>query len=252
MNDIKKTVLSKFVVQTPTLETNEINTNSLTLAGQSLEEFIEQNMGGAEAIEQLQSKVGTLETSVGEINGEIEELSSKSYAYTDSDNTFSGQNSFDTIASVQSLNATEAYIENLTIKELTVLDDEASGVSVISETYENTENKEVILNFDDEHNGKYAIIDNSNLEISEGCKILNVHFQIPSELGNKLVCRYLVLDFRNESEETNIATVWDNSDSIKWTSEMPDFQGGYFYVIDFQRFAKDLIVGNVRIKLGGE
>ena len=155
-------------------------------------------------------------------------------------------------ASVQSLNATEAYIENLTIKELTVLDDEASAVSVISETYENTENKEVILNFDDEHNGKYAIIDNSNLENSEGCKILNVHFQIPSQLGNKLVCRYLVLDFRNESEETNIVTVWDNSDSIRWTSEMPDFQGGYFYVIDFQRFTKDLIVSNVRVKLGGE
>ena len=177
------------------------------------------------AEENLSKVSEDLEVTKEEIVTEIrEDLNTKADLVLD--NTFSGQNSFTTIASVQSLNATEAYIENLTIKELTVLDDE--------------------------HNGKYAIIDNSNLENSEGCKILNVHFQIPSQLGNKLVCRYLVLDFRNESEETNIVTVWDNSDSIRWTSEMPDFQGGYFYVIDFQRFAKDLIVGNVRVKLGGE
>ena len=219
---------------------------------QQIVEPLEAINGRLTTTEENLSKVSEdLEVTKEEIVTEIrEDLNTKADLFLD--NTFSGQNSFTTIASVQSLNATEAYIENLTIKELTVLDDEASGVSVISETYENTENKEVILNFDDEHNGKYAIIDNSNLEISEGCKILNVHFQIPSQLGNKLVCRYLVLDFRNESEETNIVTVWDNSDSIRWTSEMPDFQGGYFYVIDFQRFAKDLIVGNVRIKLGGE
>lgn len=122
MNDIKKTVLSKFVVQTPILETNEINTNSLTLAGQSLEEFIEQNMGGTEAIEQLQSKVGTLETSVGEINGEIEELSSKSYAFTDSDNTFSGQNSFTTLS-------TENLTVTNTVPNLDVVDFSINGES---------------------------------------------------------------------------------------------------------------------------
>ena len=123
MNDIKKTVLSKFVVQTPTLETNEINTNSLTLAGQSLEEFIEQNMGGAEAIEQLQSKVGTLETSVGEINGEIEEISSKNYAYTDSENTFSEKNTFSEIFS-SSINSNSVISETSETKTVTLINEE--------------------------------------------------------------------------------------------------------------------------------
>ena len=126
MNDIKKTVLSKFLIQTPTLETNEINTNSLTLAGQSLEEFIEQNMGGAEAIEQLQSKVGTLETSVGEINGEIEELSSKSYAYTDSENTFTENNTF---ANELTLSAGAKSDGNITVNEGNVIVNQSGTIT---------------------------------------------------------------------------------------------------------------------------
>lgn len=135
MNDIKKTVLSKFVVQTPTLETNEINTNSLTLAGQSLEEFIEQNMGGAEAIEQLQSKVGTLETSVGEINGEIEEISSKSYAYTDSDNTFTQKNTFSDIVAT-SVESSSVTSETSETKTLTLVNEEneENNLQITSDT----------------------------------------------------------------------------------------------------------------------
>ena len=73
--------------------------------------------------------------------------------------------------------------------------------------------------------------------------------EIPEELGAKLVCRYLVLDLRNEPTETVVATVWNGGDNIRWLYGMPDIQAGYFYVIAFQRFAKDLIIGNVSVKL---
>jgi hypothetical protein len=32
---------------------------------------------------------------------------------------------------------------------------------------------------------------------------------------------------------------------------IPDIEAGYFYVLAFQRFAKDLIIGNVAVKVEG-
>lgn len=156
------------------------------------------------------------------------------------------------LENVEALSAKEAFIENLTIRELTVLENDAIGNTNSSETYETATFNEVVLKFADEFNCSYTIADDSILENSDGCKILNINFQIPTELGSRLVCRYLVLDLRNESEDTDVVTVWNNGDSIKWLYGMPDIQAGYFYVIAFQRFAKDLIVGNVAVKLGGE
>lgn len=160
-----------------------------------------------------------------------------------------GKLSFDNI---EGLTAKEAFIESLTIKELNVLEDGTSGISNTSETYEKSTFNEVVLDFRDQYNCVYTTADDSILENSDGCKILNINFQIPSDLGGKLVCRYLVLDLRNESEDTDVVTVWNNGDSIKWLYGLPDIQAGYFYVIAFQRFAKDLVLGNVVVKLGGE
>lgn len=150
---------------------------------------------------------------------------------------------------VENLQAKEAFIENLTIKELTVLDEEVTGSTNTSETFENAIFNEVILNFSDEYNCKYTVADDSILEASDDCKLLNISLKLSDDLGSKFVCRYLVLDLRKESTDTVIATVWDNADSVKWLYGMPDIQAGYFYVIAFQRFAKDLIIGNISIKL---
>jgi hypothetical protein len=88
------------------------------------------------------------------------------------------------------------------------------------------------------------------LESNEDGYLLNISFEVPTELGAKLVCRYLVLDFRELDKEVNVGTIWPDF-SIKWLYGLPDIQAGYFYVLAFQRFAKDLIVANVAVKIEG-
>lgn len=153
------------------------------------------------------------------------------------------------LTDVDNLQAKQAYIEALTIKELTVLEDGTNGMDEGSETYEDASFKEINLSFADDFNCRYTVADESILESSADCKLLNINIQIPTELGSKLVCRYLVLDLRKEPVENVVATVWNGADNIKWLHGMPDIEAGYFYVISFQRFTKDLIVGNISVKI---
>lgn len=146
------------------------------------------------------------------------------------------------------LQAKEAYIESLTIKEMTVLDEE-NGNGDSNESYENASFNEVVLNFGDNYNCKYTTTNSNNLKSQDGGLILDIDFEVPAELGAKLVCRYLIIDLRNTSPETNIGVEWPENHNIHWMHNVPDLVGGYFYVWAFQRLAKDLIVGNVSIKI---
>ena len=150
---------------------------------------------------------------------------------------------------VTSLNAKSGYIENLTIKELTVLD-EVEGNGDSSETYENAIFNQVNLNFGDDYNCKYMLADHTTLTSEEEGLMLNINAEVPNELGAKLVCRYLVVDLRELSEDTIVGVTWPEF-PIKWLYGVPDIEAGYFYVLAFQRFTKDLIVGNVAVKIEG-
>lgn len=146
------------------------------------------------------------------------------------------------------LQAKEAYIESLTIKEMTVLDEE-DGNGDSNETYESALFNDVILNFGDNYNCKYTTSNSSNLESKDGGLVLNLGFEVPTDLGAKLVCRYLIIDLRNVSSDIDVGVTWPENHHIHWMHNVPDLQGGYFYVWAFQRLAKDLIVGNVSIKI---
>ena len=148
---------------------------------------------------------------------------------------------------VESLNAKNGFIENLTIKELTVLDEE-NGNGDSNETYEESSFNEVMLNFGDGYNCKYTTANDTVLTSNEDGLMLTINAEVPTELGCKLVCRYLVLDFRNLPEDTVLGVTWPEF-PIRWLYGVPDIEAGYFYVLAFQRFTKDLIVGNVAVKL---
>ena len=150
---------------------------------------------------------------------------------------------------ISSLNVKTGYIENLTIKELTVLD-EVEGNEDSSETYETAIFNQVNLNFGDEYNCKYILADHNTLTSEEGGLMLNINAEVSSELGAKLVCRYLVVDLRELSEDTVVGVTWPEF-PIRWLYGTPDIEAGYFYVLAFQRLAKDLIVGNVAVKIEG-
>lgn len=150
---------------------------------------------------------------------------------------------------IENIQAKSGFIENLTIKELTVLD-EVEGNEDSSETYENATFNQVNLNFGDEYNCKYVLSDHTNLTSEDGGVMLNIEAEVPSELGAKLVCRYLVLDLRELSEDTVVGVTWSEF-PIRWLYGIPDIEAGYFYVLAFQRLAKDLIIGNVAVKIEG-
>lgn len=150
---------------------------------------------------------------------------------------------------IENIQAKNGFIENLTIKELTVLD-EVEGNGDSSETYETATFNQVNLNFGDDYNCKYTLADNNTLTSEEGGLMLNINAEVPSELGAKLVCRYLVVDLRELSEDIVVGVTWPEF-PIKWLYGVPDIQAGYFYVLAFQRFTKDLIIGNVAVKIEG-
>lgn len=154
--------------------------------------------------------------------------------------------SFNNIENIQAKNG---FIENLTIKELTVLDEEA-GNDDFNETYEDVSFNDIVLNFGDEYNCRYLRVDHNSLTSEEGGLMAEINFEVPVELGTKLVCRYLILDLRELSSDTNVGVMWPTQ-SIKWMYGVPDIEAGYFYVLAFQRFAKDLIIGNVAVKVEG-
>jgi hypothetical protein len=76
---------------------------------------------------------------------------------------------------------------------------------------------------------------------------LNVNINCPEELGKKLVRRYLVIDLRGMDDTRNIVTIFP--ENIRWSSQIPVIQANNFYVISFQRFAKDIVVANLEINL---
>lgn len=150
---------------------------------------------------------------------------------------------------IENIQAKSGYIENLTVKELKY-SDEVEGNGDSSETYEDVIFGDITLNFGDEHNCKYLKADHSSLTSNENGLVAEINFELPTELGAKLVCRYLILDLREISDDTNVGVIWPTQ-PIKWLYGMPDIEAGYFYVLAFQRFAKDLIIGNVAIKIEG-
>ncbi len=151
---------------------------------------------------------------------------------------------------VDNIQAKTGYIENLTIKELTVLDEEVEGADAGSESYDEVEFNDITLSFGDDCNNRYLIATHDVLVSNEDGKVLEIKFDTPTEMGSKLVCRYLVVDLRELDETVNVGVIWPTQ-TIKWLYGVPDIQAGYFYVLAFQRFAKDLIVGNVAVKIEG-
>lgn len=154
---------------------------------------------------------------------------------------------------VDNINCKTGYIENLTIKELTVLEDEVNNDTDSAETYEDVIFSNINVNFDDAYNCKYLRADKNALVNDSDCKHLTIDFTVPENLGAKLTCRYVILDMREEPTETDIVAFYpDDTDTtwkLKWLYGTPDIQAGYFYILAFQRVANDLIIGNVAIKI---
>lgn len=145
---------------------------------------------------------------------------------------------------------------SLTVKEITIIDDDANAVSLLSENYEeisDSENYEeieddgIVLNFDDSFDNTYLMCSETDLVDATDYLELDVNINCPEELGKKLVRRYLVIDLRNMDDERNIVTIFP--ENIRWSSQMPVIEANNFYVISFQRFAKDLVVANLEINL---
>ena len=135
----------------------------------------------------------------------------------------------------------EANINNITALSIDI-SDESDGNEITNETYEIAQGQGLELSFYDAHNGRYLVADETCLVDST----LEVRFNVPGVMGEKLVCRYLVLDFRNF--EGSITTVWPDRTDLAWISGLPTFEGGNFYVIAFQRFKEDLILGNLAVQ----
>ena len=135
---------------------------------------------------------------------------------------------------------------SLTVKEITIIDDDNNTVSLLQEKSEEIE-EGIILNFEDSVDNTYLMCYEEDLKEVDDNLELNVQISCSEELGKKLVRRYLVIDLRNMDDERNIVTIFP--ENIIWSSQIPVIQANQFYVISFQRFAKDVIVANVEINL---
>ena len=139
----------------------------------------------------------------------------------------------------------EANINNITALSIDI-SDESDGNEITNETYETVQGQgEIELSFYDAHNGRYLVADETSLVDST----LDIHFNVPGAMGEKLVCRYLVLDFRKV--EGSITVVWPERADLGWVYGLPTLEGGNFYVIAFQRFKQDLILGNIAVQYKG-
>jgi hypothetical protein len=136
---------------------------------------------------------------------------------------------------------------SLTVKEITIIDDDANDVSLLSENYEEIEDEGIVLKFEDSLDNTYLMCSETDLVDATDYLELNVNINCPEELGKKLVRRYLVIDLRNMEDERNIVTIFP--ENIRWSSQIPVIEANNFYVISFQRFAKDLVVANLEINL---
>ena len=136
---------------------------------------------------------------------------------------------------------------SLTVKEITIVDDDANAVSLLSENYEEIEDEGIVLKFEDSLDNTYLMCSEKDLVDATDYLELNVNINCPEELGKKLVRRYLVIDLRDMEDSRNIVTIFP--ENIRWSSQMPVIEANKFYVISFQRFAKDLVVANLEINL---
>ena len=161
-----------------------------------------------------------------------------------------------TTVTADSINSPLGFIGELTVDKLIVRDDNIESNNVENDTYEESIFQEITLNFGDDYNGKYLIANHTALENAEDCKFLTINFNVPEEIATRLTRRYLVLDLREEPEDTDVVAIYpDDTDTtwkLRWLYGAPDIQAGYYYVIAFQRLAKDIIVGNVTLKLSNE
>lgn len=148
-----------------------------------------------------------------------------------------------------SLTAETGYIKELTVDVLNINDGETDSSTENSETTEQAQFGEVNLNFADEYNCVYMMAGHNILTSNTDGYELNINFTVP-QMGSKVVCRYLVLDLREIDYSYNLLTTWPEI-GINWLYGTPDIQAGYFYVLAFQRFAEDLIIGNVAVKIEG-
>ena len=134
---------------------------------------------------------------------------------------------------------------SLTVKEITIADDN-NTISLLEEDDKEIESG-IVLKFDDSLDNTYLMCSETDLIDATDYLELNVNINCQDELGKKLVCRYLVIDLRNMDDARNIVTVLP--ENIRWSSQIPVIQANQFYVISFQRFAKDIIVANLQINL---
>lgn len=136
---------------------------------------------------------------------------------------------------------------SLTVKEITIVDDDANAVSFLSENYEEIEDEGIVLKFEDGLDGTYLMCSEKDLEDATDYLELSINVNCPEELGKKLVRRYLVIDLRNMEDMRNIVTIFP--ENVRWSSQIPVIEANNFYVISFQRFAKDLVIANLEINL---
>ena len=136
---------------------------------------------------------------------------------------------------------------SIAVREITIIDDDANAVSLLSENYEEIEDEGIVLKFEDSLDNNYLMCSEKDLVDATDYLELDVNINCPEELGKKLVRRYLVIDLRNMEDERNIVTIFP--ENVKWSSQIPVIQANKFYVISFQRFAKDLVVANVELYL---
>lgn len=133
---------------------------------------------------------------------------------------------------------------SLTVKEITIIDDNANAISLLSEE---NEDEGIVLKFEDSLDNNYLMCSEKDLVDATDYLELDVNINCPEELGKKLVRRYLVIDLRNIEDERNIVTIFP--EGVRWISQIPVIEANKFYVISFQRFAKDLVIANLEINL---
>lgn len=132
----------------------------------------------------------------------------------------------------------------LTVKEITIIDDNSNTISLLSE---NHEEEGIVLKFEDSLDNNYLMCFEKDLKDATDYLELNIKVNCPEELGKKLVRRYLVIDLRNMEDERDIVTIFP--ERVRWISQIPVIEANKFYVISFQRFAKDLVIANLEINL---
>ena len=154
----------------------------------------------------------------------------------------------DTLLSAEEKAALQQLVQgSIAVREITIIDDDANAVSLLSENYEEIEDEGIVLKFEDSLDNNYLMCSEKDLVDATDYLELDVNINYPEELGKKLVRRYLVIDLRNMEDERNIVTIFP--ENVKWSSQIPVIQANKFYVISFQRFAKDLVVANVELYL---